>query len=518
MSSSSDFESSQSTLLFNDNISAMPSTPIENGHEHEHDHNHDHAAVLSADEGSFPANVPLLRSCENCRRKKRKCSSHKPVCTRCKAQGETCYYRPTARYFKPLRNNLEKAAAAAASPSAAATHGRKRASLASTALKSRSKDISGGRPRALSAVSALKKMHVPEGITSLSPAELMLSTASAFTSQPISPMSPSYHHPYANLTNQQQQQHHHHQKQHNQKQQQGMSQKDLIYGVSSVPMSAPASASADGLSYMGGLAISGAGCLEESSSGILTPQTSLPQLPISSASTPQMMLNGQEFAFGSVSPTMVISPSSSSPLASSPTSISASAAAAVAAAQQQQQQQQYLYPQTIAASAAMAAMAAMSGQSPAIYPPESDYSQMVLASALSRQQQQQQQQHSQAAAALMGASHLLNSPPLSTSSFSTAGMTEGTPSLGECLPSSYPMCIPTATPQQQVLQFSAWPAAVSTTAVAEPMDAASVSSQMASMLAPSLMAGIPGSPGGHGNVGLDFILPQAKPSFAEWLV
>ncbi|KAJ2878491.1 hypothetical protein FB639_003371 [Coemansia asiatica] len=239
-----------------------------------------------------------------------------------------------------------------------------------------------------------------------------------------------------------------------------------------------------------------------------------------------MMLNGQEFAFGSVSPTMVISsPSASSPLASSsPSSIavSAAAAAAVAAAQQQQQQhQQYLYPQSIAASAAMAAMAAMSAQSPVIYP-DSEYNQMVLASALSRQQQQQQQQQqNQVAAALMATPHL-NSPPLSTSSFSTAGMTSGSPPLGECISSSYPMCsISMATPQQQMLPFSAWPASVSTIAAAtEPMDAALVSGQMASMLAaPPLMAGIPGSPNGHGNIGLDFILPsQTKSSFAEWLV
>ncbi|KAJ1884318.1 hypothetical protein LPJ71_009758, partial [Coemansia sp. S17] len=27
----------------------------------------------------FPADVPLLRSCENCRRKKRKCSGNRPA-------------------------------------------------------------------------------------------------------------------------------------------------------------------------------------------------------------------------------------------------------------------------------------------------------------------------------------------------------------------------------------------------------------------------------------------------------
>ncbi|KAI8321805.1 hypothetical protein GQ54DRAFT_261138, partial [Martensiomyces pterosporus] len=59
------------------------------------------AAEVTAADGTFPTDIPLLRSCENCRRKKRKCSGHKPACTRCKAQNETCVYRPTARYFKP---------------------------------------------------------------------------------------------------------------------------------------------------------------------------------------------------------------------------------------------------------------------------------------------------------------------------------------------------------------------------------------------------------------------------------
>ncbi|KAJ1864954.1 hypothetical protein LPJ57_006124 [Coemansia sp. RSA 486] len=282
----------------------------------------------------------------------------------------------------------------------------------------------------------------------------------------------------------------------------------------SVSASASASASADGLAYMGGLAISGAGSAEDTSSGILTPQTSLPQMSMSTTSTPQMLLNGQDFAFGSMSPTMMMS-SVPSPLASSmPTTIAASAAAMVAASQQQQQQ--YFYPQNMAASAAMAAMAAISAQSPAIYP-DGEYSQMVFASALSRQQQQQQQ--NQAAAALMGAPHL-NSPPLSTSSFSAASLAGDTPPLGECLSSPYPpMCMSATTPQQQMLSFSAWPAAVTTAAAVEPMDAVSVPGQMALMLAPPLMAGIPGSPNIHGNVGLDFILPQSKPGYAaEWLV
>lgn len=58
------------------------------------------SAILPA---KYPSDVPLLRSCENCRRKKRKCSGDKPTCTRCQAQNECCEYRPTARYFKPAR-------------------------------------------------------------------------------------------------------------------------------------------------------------------------------------------------------------------------------------------------------------------------------------------------------------------------------------------------------------------------------------------------------------------------------
>ncbi|KAJ1730222.1 hypothetical protein LPJ61_003132 [Coemansia biformis] len=62
------------------------------------------ALSAQADLGEQPLlseDIQLLRSCESCRRKKRKCSGDRPACTRCKAQGECCSYRPTARFLKP---------------------------------------------------------------------------------------------------------------------------------------------------------------------------------------------------------------------------------------------------------------------------------------------------------------------------------------------------------------------------------------------------------------------------------
>ncbi|KAI9468815.1 hypothetical protein BX667DRAFT_518155 [Coemansia mojavensis] len=58
----------------------------------------------------LPENVQLLRSCESCRRKKRKCSGERPTCTRCQAQGDTCIYRPTARFLKPRNTGVRKPA------------------------------------------------------------------------------------------------------------------------------------------------------------------------------------------------------------------------------------------------------------------------------------------------------------------------------------------------------------------------------------------------------------------------
>ncbi|KAJ2832398.1 hypothetical protein GGI24_001252 [Coemansia furcata] len=120
--------------------------------------------VNSLEDDQFPADVQLLRSCENCRRKKRKCSGNRPACTRCGAQGEKCVYRPTARFFKPARHSAD-------SP----TQARKR-STPTTIAKHQHR-----RPRALSAFAAAQdrlKQH-DVGLGTLAPADLMLSSSPA---------------------------------------------------------------------------------------------------------------------------------------------------------------------------------------------------------------------------------------------------------------------------------------------------------------------------------------------------
>ncbi|KAJ2057997.1 hypothetical protein GGI17_005318 [Coemansia sp. S146] len=116
------------------------------------------------DDDQFPADVPLLRSCENCRRKKRKCSGNRPACTRCSAQGEKCVYRPTARFFKPARHSIDNP-----------TTARKR-STATNIAKHQYR-----RPRALSAFAAAQdRLKQDPGLGTLAPADLMLSSSPGF--------------------------------------------------------------------------------------------------------------------------------------------------------------------------------------------------------------------------------------------------------------------------------------------------------------------------------------------------
>ncbi|KAJ1950934.1 hypothetical protein FBU59_000444 [Linderina macrospora] len=121
------------------------------------------ARAVSADglSSSYPNDIPLLRSCENCRRKKRKCSGNKPTCTRCKAQGEACVYRPTARFFKPRHSE---------------TTTRKRASLSGPCHT-----IGKARQRSKS---TQKKPHSIHEQT-LAPADLMLRTPEIDMSQSL---------------------------------------------------------------------------------------------------------------------------------------------------------------------------------------------------------------------------------------------------------------------------------------------------------------------------------------------
>ncbi|KAJ2476892.1 hypothetical protein IWW56_004657 [Coemansia sp. RSA 2131] len=111
----------------------------------------------------FPDSVQLLRSCESCRRKKRKCSGDRPSCSRCTAQGEQCTYRPTARFLKP-RSNLV---------AARKTHAKKKRA-----------SFDGVRPRAMSVLSE-------QMVTALAPADLVLSPPMSVTPAGLSPGSSS---------------------------------------------------------------------------------------------------------------------------------------------------------------------------------------------------------------------------------------------------------------------------------------------------------------------------------------
>ncbi|KAJ2845819.1 hypothetical protein GGI22_006431, partial [Coemansia erecta] len=150
----------------------------------------------------FPNDVPMLRSCENCRRKKRKCSGDKPTCTRCAAQGEGCTYRPTARYFKPRANGMGHSSKKRASMDHVSSAGG--GSMVTKTRFHHTANSSGfggfdsaRRPRAMSTVAAtlgnMHGTHIPimdgsqgamrqqqqqrmsAGVTALAPADLMLS-------------------------------------------------------------------------------------------------------------------------------------------------------------------------------------------------------------------------------------------------------------------------------------------------------------------------------------------------------
>ncbi|KAJ1764430.1 hypothetical protein GGH17_002007, partial [Coemansia sp. RSA 788] len=44
--------------------------------------------------------IPLLRSCERCRRRKQRCDGEQPVCGRCKSHRAECSYRESGRFRK----------------------------------------------------------------------------------------------------------------------------------------------------------------------------------------------------------------------------------------------------------------------------------------------------------------------------------------------------------------------------------------------------------------------------------
>ncbi|KAJ2158846.1 hypothetical protein GGF46_003465 [Coemansia sp. RSA 552] len=269
----------------------------------------------------------LLRSCENCRRKKRKCSGDHPACVRCKAQGETCTYRPTARFLKPRQGGGSGSGAVRKSPY---TKRKKRASIASTQspqLHDPAMPGMGSRPRALSVVAAaLKNAHhrhmgaSPLNVTALAPADLMLSPPLTVTPAGLSPGS--------------------------------VSTSDFADALD--PLSRPGMVAASGLAYMSPTA---ATTPLRSASG-----SGFPDDGSTNASSPQLLL------------------STGNSLAGPPP-----------AAAMGTPQQQFMYSQglvganTAAAAAAMAAVATAVSQAPPAFYDAAEYSRL-LASAITQEQ------------------------------------------------------------------------------------------------------------------------------------
>ncbi|KAJ1938969.1 hypothetical protein GGF37_004592 [Kickxella alabastrina] len=425
--------------------------------------------LQSITESPFPEDVPLLRSCENCRRKKRKCSGHKTTCTRCKAQGEHCVYRPTARFFKPARKSAEIKAATHCKKQRSSAFGQAYSGHQGGVRRSRgSLDVANRssaeqRPRAMSAISALKKIQTERQSGSLlAPGELVVAMECGDVSASPSPAI-------------------------------GYSQMlpaafDRLAPVDLMSGGEDSGLVADGLSYMGGLAAAMPSATAANDMPASCSYTM--NLPISMSPT-HMMLNGQDFDFNSVSSAMMLTGPTST-LLMSPTSVN---------------QHQFIYQNNYAAAAAMV-------QSPAMYG-DDEHSQMTLVSAFNRNQQTTAAFLAAAASAASGTvtspaqltisvpSHMY-SPPLSTSSFCT-GM-PSTPPLAESVLSSYLV----AMPAQQSQGFEMWPPATSA------FGSLNAGQMTASMLASPLIANMSDALGNGVNIGLDFLLPSAKSNYSEW--
>ncbi|KAJ2769536.1 hypothetical protein IWQ56_002512, partial [Coemansia nantahalensis] len=66
--------------------------------------------------------IPLLRSCERCRRRKQRCDGGHPICSRCQTHGADCRYRESGRFRKrfPRGNSVDRSVANADEPALSA--------------------------------------------------------------------------------------------------------------------------------------------------------------------------------------------------------------------------------------------------------------------------------------------------------------------------------------------------------------------------------------------------------------
>ncbi|KAI9505532.1 hypothetical protein GGI25_000966 [Coemansia spiralis] len=498
------------------------------------------ADMLHLLDADFPSDVPLLRSCENCRRKKRKCSGTKPTCTRCKAQGETCLYRPTARYFKPRASGSGSSHRHSGTTKKRASVGHvSPASNGAMSSKSRFHYTNGSadscndsrRPRAMSAVAAAALGSVPGnhmrqhavqdgsqqlgfGMATLAPADLMLNTTMAGTPTDIllTPSTPSYAHLGSARAEALQQAAHFSKYQNDQQQQyiqMQQQQRKMGFGNSSN------SSSSGGLAYM----VPPVG--DEDMSGASSMYYASP----SSNSTPPNMLLNMEFSFGQ---------QPSAPILLSSMAASMSGTTAIASPTSVSAQQQLLYPQNVVGPVSGIALSSTPGVVSSPKPMVADGDLVALLSG-TMGGQQSAASAMKASSASMGAAGtcgpLMYSPPLSAMSLGTG--LSCSPSLPDYT-ASYPL-YPTTTAAVAAAVVAAsgglWSAADEMGTLLAPHSASleqqptynstsqlkmsaadggmgsSVASLNTDTSANSLMAG----------AGLDLILPQSKNLFSEWL-
>ncbi|KAJ1719272.1 hypothetical protein LPJ53_005935, partial [Coemansia erecta] len=111
------------------------------------------AAAATSSGAGAEKSIPLLRSCERCRRRKQRCDGEQPVCSRCRSHQAECSYRQSGRF----RKRFPRAASSSAGGGAAATDAADEGDRAPAAKRPRAAaaDDALTAATALSALSAL---------------------------------------------------------------------------------------------------------------------------------------------------------------------------------------------------------------------------------------------------------------------------------------------------------------------------------------------------------------------------
>ncbi|KAJ1822763.1 hypothetical protein LPJ56_000771 [Coemansia sp. RSA 2599] len=110
-----------------------PSHSQSHSQSHSPNHTQSHTQSHSPNRSQKPVQshveraIPLLRSCERCRRRKQRCDGEQPVCGRCKSHHADCSYRQSGRFRKrfPRTDDKNDATGAKSSDSTAGKRARK---------------------------------------------------------------------------------------------------------------------------------------------------------------------------------------------------------------------------------------------------------------------------------------------------------------------------------------------------------------------------------------------------------